>query len=87
MSLFPQIHKQQDLGHCSQNSTKLQFSLYCPKCRADSKNRVKRWNNVRGLFYHLITIHQSDKYESPSLNDSVSWLQAVSDAVNHRWIK
>ena len=87
MSLFPQIIKDKKFTHCSNNATKLSFLLFCPKFIAESKNRVKKWDNCRSLYYHLIAEHQFDKTLSPSLPDSISWLQSVSDAINQRWIK
>jgi len=87
MSLVSQIIKDRKLSHCSNNSTKLSFLLFCPKCRAENNNRVKKWNNIRSLYYHLTAEHQYDKTQSPSLDDSISWLQTISDALSQRWIK
>jgi len=87
MSLFPQINKDYKKMHCSRNIVELQFGIFCPKCRANSKNRVKRWIKIKQLYCHLVREHQYDKSQSPTLDYSIEWLQTLSDAVNRRWVR
>ncbi len=91
MSSIIRINKEQKSRkrvHCSKNKTIIEGSLFCPRCRTITKQRVKKWDNCKSLYYHLTHNHQDEGATSkPTLEESISWLQVISDAVSLRWIQ
>ena len=56
----------------------------CAKCLnrngVGEKGKSKRFKNPRAKFYHLHLLHQSDKFEYPTLEDELNKLEQLSIA-------
>ncbi len=76
------LHKQQ-FPNCSSNTTEIHGNLHCWKCREERrKGKIKRFDNTRSLFYHLMKHHSGmDKESYPKLVDCISQLQQISNAI------
>lgn len=76
------LHKQQ-FPNCSSNTTKIHGNLHCGKCREERrKGIIKRFDNTRSLFYHLMKHHSGmDKESYPKLEDCIEQLQQISNAI------
>lgn len=53
--------------------------LRCPKCN-QHKKRIKShfFKSCRSLYFHLHVVHQIDKYDYPTVEDSIKLLQIFS---------
>ena len=69
--------------NCSSNTIEIHGNLHCWKCRAERRRgKIKRFDNTRSLFYHLIKHHSGmDKQSYPKLEDCIEQLQIISNAI------
>lgn len=57
----------------------LRCLVRCPKCNQHKKRSKSHiFKSCKGLYFHLYVVHQIDKYEYPTVEDSIKLLEVFS---------